>query len=127
MTDPSGTAYQIEIEIVLDGKPNGDVRLLEAIDDGAWRAFRPLTSDLLIRRIQQGNETTNTNNAVSAMAWGLVLLANSLFVQQSTQTALADMPSTKLTGMVELPARQKLLSSESIPSAVISTQVLDDT
>ena len=48
VTGPSGTAYQIEIQIVWDGKPNGDVRVLGAIDDGGWRAFLPLTSDLLI-------------------------------------------------------------------------------
>ena len=48
VTGPSGTHYQIEIQIVWDGKPNGDVRVLGAIDDGGWRAFLPLTSDLLI-------------------------------------------------------------------------------
>ena len=48
VTGPSGTDYQIEIQIVWDGKPNGDVRVLGAIDDGGWRAFLPLTSDLLI-------------------------------------------------------------------------------
>lgn len=50
VTGPSGTAYQIEIQIVWDGKPNGDVRVLGAIDDGGWRAFLPMTSDLIVQR-----------------------------------------------------------------------------
>ena len=50
VTGPSGTAYQIEIQIVWDGKPNGDIRVLGAVDDGGWRAFVPLTADVLIRR-----------------------------------------------------------------------------
>ncbi len=48
VTGPSGTACQIEIQIVWDRKPNGAVRVPGAIDDGGWRAFLPLTRDLLI-------------------------------------------------------------------------------
>jgi len=54
VTDPSGTPYQIEIQITWDGKPNGDVRVLGAIDDGGWRTFLPLSSDVLIRRDATG-------------------------------------------------------------------------
>ncbi len=44
---PSGTAYQIEILVTWDHKPNGDVRVLGTIDDGTLRgAFRPVCSDL---------------------------------------------------------------------------------
>ena len=50
VTGPSGTGYQIEVQIVWNGKPDGDVRVLAAIDDGGWRAFLPLTSDLIIAR-----------------------------------------------------------------------------
>lgn len=50
VTGPSGTVYQIEIQIVWDEKPNGDVRVLGAIDDGGWRAFLPLTSDVIVKR-----------------------------------------------------------------------------
>jgi hypothetical protein len=50
VTGPSGTAYQIEIQIVWDGKPSGDIRVLGAVDDGGWRAFVPLTADVVIRR-----------------------------------------------------------------------------
>jgi hypothetical protein len=48
VTGPSGAEYQIEIQIIWDGKPGGDVRVLAAIDDGGWRAFMPLSADLLV-------------------------------------------------------------------------------
>ena len=44
----SGTQYQIEIQIVWDDKPGGDVRVLGSIDDGGWRAFLPLCDSLLV-------------------------------------------------------------------------------
>lgn len=44
----SGTPYQIEIQIVWDDKPGGDVRVMAAIDDGGWRAFMPLSADFLV-------------------------------------------------------------------------------
>ena len=56
VTGPSGTPYQIDIQITWDGKPNGDVRVLGAIDDGRWRAFLPLSSDVLIRRDATGKQ-----------------------------------------------------------------------
>jgi hypothetical protein len=49
MVGPSGTAYQIEILVTWDHKPNGDVRVLGSIDDGTFRgAFKPVCSDLLV-------------------------------------------------------------------------------
>ena len=42
--------------------------------------------------MRQGNETINTNNSVSAIAWALVFLANPRFAQQSKETALAHEP-----------------------------------
>jgi hypothetical protein len=56
VTGPSGLDYQIEIQIVWDGKPGGDVRVLGAIDDGGWRAFLPLTSDLIVTRDASGEK-----------------------------------------------------------------------
>jgi hypothetical protein len=45
---PSGTAYQVEVNIVWDDKPNGNVRVLAAIDDGTFRAtFSPVTDDFI--------------------------------------------------------------------------------
>jgi hypothetical protein len=47
---PSGTEYQIEIQICWDHKPGGDVRVMGTIDDGTFRgAFRPVCSDLLVK------------------------------------------------------------------------------
>jgi hypothetical protein len=45
--DASGTRYQIDIDIVWDSNPGGDIRILGSIDDGGWRAFCPLTYDEL--------------------------------------------------------------------------------
>jgi hypothetical protein len=47
---PSGTEYQMEIQIRWDHKPNGNIRVLGAIDDGTFRgAFKPVCSDLIVR------------------------------------------------------------------------------
>jgi hypothetical protein len=49
VTGPSGMEYQIEIHVTWDHKPNGDVRVLGAIDDGTFRgAFRPVCEDLIV-------------------------------------------------------------------------------
>ena len=45
---PSGTPYQIEVDIVWDDKPDGNIRVLAGIDDGTLRAaFSPLTDDFI--------------------------------------------------------------------------------
>jgi len=52
---PSGTAYQVEILVTWDHKPNGDVRVLGSIDDGKlYSAIRPLCSDILVAADDQG-------------------------------------------------------------------------
>ena len=45
---PSGTKYEVEIEAVWDNHPGGNLRVLAHIDDGALRAFVPLTEDFII-------------------------------------------------------------------------------
>lgn len=45
---PDGFAYQIEIQVFWDGKPDGNIRVIGAIDDGRWRAFCPLSDDFII-------------------------------------------------------------------------------
>ncbi len=46
---PSDTEYQIEIQFMWDGKKDGDVRVLAAIDDGSFRgAFRPICEDFIV-------------------------------------------------------------------------------
>jgi hypothetical protein len=44
----SGTRYQLEVDVVWDHKPAGDIRILASIDDGGWRAFYPLSHSGLI-------------------------------------------------------------------------------
>jgi hypothetical protein len=44
-----GKTYQLEIQAFWDSKKGGDVRLIVAADDGGWRAFKPLTSDFIMR------------------------------------------------------------------------------
>lgn len=48
VTAASGRQYQVEIVVVWDDKPGGDVRVMFSIDDGGWRAFCPLVDDFLI-------------------------------------------------------------------------------
>lgn len=44
----SGSRYQCQIQVFWDGKPGGDLRVLGAIDDGAVRAFFPLTDSFIM-------------------------------------------------------------------------------
>jgi len=46
---PSGAWYQIEFSAVWDRHKGGDLRVIGSIDDGGWRAFRPLSSDFIVR------------------------------------------------------------------------------
>ena len=46
---PSGTKYQVDIEVMWDGPSNGDLRVIGAVDDGGWRAFVPLTDSFILR------------------------------------------------------------------------------
>ena len=39
---PSGSSYQVEILVMWDGIPGGNVRVDGAVDDGGMRAFFPL-------------------------------------------------------------------------------------
>jgi hypothetical protein len=42
-----GVRYQVQIQIFWDGRPNKDIRVIGAIDDGGWRAFVPLSRDFI--------------------------------------------------------------------------------
>lgn len=50
LVGPSGTRFCIEILAVWDSKVGGDLRVIGSIDDGGWRAFRPLSDDFIMRR-----------------------------------------------------------------------------
>ena len=43
----SGARYQVEIQAVWDDRPDGNLRVLAAIDDGGWRAFAPLSDSFI--------------------------------------------------------------------------------
>ncbi len=45
---PSGARYQLSIQAMWDDAPNGDLRIIGAIDGGGWRAFFPLTDSFIM-------------------------------------------------------------------------------
>jgi hypothetical protein len=47
ITAPSGTWYQYEIEVFWDSRPNHNVRVAGAIDDGGVRAYCPLCASFI--------------------------------------------------------------------------------
>ena len=48
-TSPSGTNYQIEMQVFFDDiKAKRDLRVLGNIDDGGWRAIAPLCADFIV-------------------------------------------------------------------------------
>jgi len=49
VSGPTGTNYQVDIQVMWDDKPKGDLRIIGAIDDGGWRAFVPLTDSFIMR------------------------------------------------------------------------------
>jgi hypothetical protein len=44
----SGVTYQIEIQVFWDAKPQGNLRVLGAIDNRGWSAFSPLCDDFIL-------------------------------------------------------------------------------
>jgi hypothetical protein len=48
VTGPSGSEYQIEVDVLWDDKKDGNVRVMAGIDDGTIRAaFSPLTDGFI--------------------------------------------------------------------------------
>ena len=45
----SGTEYGLEFEAFWDDELTGDLRVIGSIDDGGWRAFKPLSEDFIMR------------------------------------------------------------------------------
>ena len=46
---PSGTDYQIEVQFLWDGQPDGNIRVFGGIDDGRMlAAFRPVCSSIIM-------------------------------------------------------------------------------
>jgi hypothetical protein len=46
-TAPSGTRYQVQIQVFWDDRRGGNVRVLGSIDNGGWRAFVPVNRDFI--------------------------------------------------------------------------------
>jgi len=44
----SGGRYQVEVEVFWDDRPGGALRVRGSIDDGGWRALRPLCDDFIL-------------------------------------------------------------------------------
>ena len=44
----SGATYQLEVEVHWDDRPGGALRVLGSIDDGGWRALKPLCDDFVL-------------------------------------------------------------------------------
>jgi hypothetical protein len=42
-----GTTYQVEIQLLWDDRPGGNVRVMGSIDDGGWLAFLPLSRSFI--------------------------------------------------------------------------------
>lgn len=47
-TAPDGTKCCVEINAMWDDKPNGNIRVIAAIDDGGWRAISPVSDSFII-------------------------------------------------------------------------------
>ena len=45
---PSGTTYQIEVEVFWDSDPGGNIRVQGAIDDKGWHALVPHCEDFIL-------------------------------------------------------------------------------
>jgi len=48
VTGPDQKTYQVEIQVVWDSRPGGDIRVLGAVDDGGFRAFAPLSDSFIL-------------------------------------------------------------------------------
>ena len=49
VTGRSGAGYTIELDVMWDGQPGGDLRVFGSIDDGGlWNAFAPLSLGFVI-------------------------------------------------------------------------------
>lgn len=44
----SGATYQLEVQVHWDDRPGSALRALGSIDDGGWRAVKPLCGDFIL-------------------------------------------------------------------------------
>jgi len=43
-----GKTYQLETQVFWDSKKGGDIRVIAAVDDGGWSAFKPLCNSFIM-------------------------------------------------------------------------------
>lgn len=48
MTADTGARYQIELQALWDERRKRTLLVIGSIDNGGWRAFRPLSNDFII-------------------------------------------------------------------------------
>ena len=49
VTGSSGTEYQLEVQVMWDNQPDGNLRIMAGIDDGGFfSAFAPLTEGFIL-------------------------------------------------------------------------------
>ena len=48
LVSPSGTEYQIEVQVFWDAKQEGNIRVQGAVSAGFWRQFVPLVDAFII-------------------------------------------------------------------------------
>lgn len=48
VTGPGAAMYQIEVQVLWDGKAGHDIRVIGGIDDGGLRALAPLTESFIM-------------------------------------------------------------------------------
>ena len=44
----SGVTYQLEVQVLWDDRPGGNLRVLVSIDDGGWRSLVPVSDDFIV-------------------------------------------------------------------------------
>lgn len=44
----SGVQYQVDVQAFWDSRQPGNLRVIVAIDDGGWRAFKPISTDFIV-------------------------------------------------------------------------------
>jgi hypothetical protein len=49
ITGPDGRTYQLEVQVIREGRGPGPLHVFGSVDDGGWRAFKPLTVGFLMR------------------------------------------------------------------------------
>ena len=49
VTGPDGLTYQLEVQVIRESRGVGPVHVLGSIDDGGWRAFKPLSVGFMVR------------------------------------------------------------------------------